>query len=469
MEAEGRYEAKGERGRYVLMSRSPNRRKGVFPWTVLVGGVRGSEIKPGGFDLKGDAQTFAAQYDAGLCGAPAVVVQAPSPQGLPPGVYRGTAAEARRPGNPLNTYFEKVDAELQKMGFDQPGQASTMSADSTEYVSRMFDAKVDPAITAAVLVATKGHHHDHDCPGKHVELAEGAREGRREDLVFRGQRAALLDLGDGSWGYSVAGGPVVEGFVSRDAAKAAAMQALGMPAGFSMAVEEAAETKIVRRPLRSKWEREEREGVGTVWMWDGREGGYEIIDRPGMDSWVVYLDGGFVRGFGRSVKSLQDMKAWVEHYDLIGSREDAAAEEAKRKTLIWTFNGQRGHYSLKYKEPMGYMLRLNDELVRGWGPKSGMTVKDIKAWAIRFDQGLESHPEFDEGAAEESKKRLPQPDPSSGYYITHSSLTRDLWLMHEDRLVARSTDRGELLRKAEQLSESSEAAEARRPKGLRRR
>lgn len=372
---EGRYEAKGKDGvKYLVLHRTPDRRNNKYPWLALKGGVRGVELKVGGFDTASDAKDFAAKADVGLCGAPAVVVQAPSPQGLPPGVYRGTAmGEARRSGagNPLNTYFEKVDVELQKMGFD-PGQASTMSADSTEYVSRMFDAKVDPAITAAVLVATKGHHHTHNCPEKHVELAEGgAREDRAGGDTYKVQ---YKDMTGVTWVDFVQAGGVDD--AERIARKHA--ERMWHPVHSAVGVSLASEEEKKRQPYMS---------------------------------WVDWVDAVEV------VLSERGLTAFVP------------------STLF------------------------RDLYIKGRTPSEAVDVAIQKGEATSYEGG----------AAEESRKRLPQPDPSSGYYITHSSLTRDLWLMHEDRLVARSTDRGELLRKAEQLSESSEAAEARRPKGRRHR
>jgi hypothetical protein len=239
---EGLYVSKGVRGSYSLSHRSPDRRKGVLPWVVTSGGMRGPEIKPGGFDTKAEAQTFASQFDAGLCGPPAVVVQAPSSSGLPPGVYRGTAAESSR--EPSDGYEKRViDAVAKMTGGDE---AYDIVGNSPEYVAQMEAGKIDPEIVAAVLIATKGHAHHHDCPGKHAELSEagegrGAR-GKRESHIFRGQRFDIFQS-DGSWWFETASGTGRGGFQSKDAAWAGAQQALGMPSGFSMAVEGAEESK----------------------------------------------------------------------------------------------------------------------------------------------------------------------------------------------------------------------------------
>ena len=246
-ESNGSYRAKGVRGAYVLFHRSPNRRKEIFPWVVSLGGMRGAEIKGGGFDLKTDAQTFAAQYDAGLCGAPAVVVQAPSSNGLPPGVYRGTAAEDVNRASAK--YLVAVIQALGAMGVNsmEGGDASDMARQSIDYVSRMESAGIEPSVVAAVLFATKEHAHRHDCPGKHVELSEGgaaeARRGKRESHIFRGQRFDLFQS-DGSWWFETSSGTGRGGFLSKDAAWAGAQQALGMPEGFSMAVEEESKRRM---------------------------------------------------------------------------------------------------------------------------------------------------------------------------------------------------------------------------------
>ena len=196
----------------------------------------GPRIKGGGFDTKSEGQTFASQYDAGLCGAPAVVIQAP-PEGLPPGVYRGTAAgERKRTHSSFSSYELKVEAELKKMGVEF--YSSTVD-ESEEFLARMDKGGIDPAVAAAVLVATKDHRHVHDCPERHVELAEGAseaRRGKRESHIFRGQRFDIFSS-DGSWWFETASGTGRGGFPSKEAAWAGAQQALGMPSGFSMAVE----------------------------------------------------------------------------------------------------------------------------------------------------------------------------------------------------------------------------------------
>ena len=67
------------------------------------------------------------------------------------------------------------------------------------------------------------------------------------------------------------------------------------------------------------------------------------------------------------------------------------------------------------------------------------------------------------GVAMETKKRLWQPDPSTGLFITHSSLTRDWWLMRGDSLEGRFTSRGDAEQAAKDFSKG--ASENRRPKG----
>lgn len=73
-------------------------------------------------------------------------------------------------------------------------------------------------------------------------------------------------------------------------------------------------------------------------------------------------------------------------------------------------------------------------------------------------------------SAAETKKRLWQPDPSTGLWITHSSLTRDYFLMRGETLEGRFPTRGEAETAAKDLAKVAEAAEEpRRPKGPRRR
>ena len=58
-ETEGKYEAAGVLGKYEVVKRTPDRRHGVLPHALLLNGAPVSQ-----FNTKGDAQDFAASYDA---------------------------------------------------------------------------------------------------------------------------------------------------------------------------------------------------------------------------------------------------------------------------------------------------------------------------------------------------------------------------------------------------------------------
>jgi hypothetical protein len=188
-------EAKGVKGKYAIVQRRPDRRHGVFPWSLRGSGPRGTELKAGGFDLVAQAKEFAAMFDAGLCGGETV-------QGLPnSGVYKGTlAGEAHR--EPSDSYEKKVIAAVAKMVGQEKGPDGTLLptdpdayqivGNSPEYVAQMEQGGIDPEIVAAVLIATKVHRHVHDVPGKHVELSEAAEGGSK---AFRHAKDILAMYG----------------------------------------------------------------------------------------------------------------------------------------------------------------------------------------------------------------------------------------------------------------------------------
>jgi hypothetical protein len=346
---EGIYQAEGARARYTVFHRKPNRRQGRFPWTVARGGMRGDELKAGGFDLKEQAQEYAALFDQGLCGAaPEAGAGGIGAGGTFPGTLAGEGGQKASKG-----YTSEVIIVLSKIGIPPSAQIDD------EYVARMEMAGIEPSITAAVLAGTTRHAHVHDAPGKHVVVSEGASE-RREDHIFRGHRITMIESGH-RWRYELPSTGFVSGwFESKDAAWASAQKKLGMPAGFSMAVE---------------------------------------------------------------------------------GKEAKEAKEAKR-IQVWDFPGERGYYAL-VRGPDGYMLYLDDSLIQSWS-ESEATPESIKAWAKRFDaEGSE---------AEEAKKRLWQPDPSTGLFITRSSLTRDYWVMKGDHVKGRFSSRGEAESFAKDLS-----------------
>lgn len=338
----GAYKAKGARGEYTVFSRSPDRRRGVFPWVAALGGMRGAELKPGGFDLGAEAKQFAAAYDAGLCGAPASVVRVEVAPERPEGTYRGTLAgeKDKEPSDKYETEVTRAVAKMIGQGrgpdgtlFPATPDAYDIVGNSPEYVAQMEQGGVDPNIVAAVLVATKAHGHAHDCPAKHVELAEGAAENSRSGAIQWKQDAG------GHWRGTSA---------------------------------------------------------------NATDGYFDVIPMRG---------GGF--------------HAWW--MTLMGDRRTVgeAIDLGSHGTLGGAFGASRDFLS-------------------------------------------------EEGVAAEAKRRLWQPDPSSGYFITHSSLTRDNWLMKGGHLVFRDKDRSKVEAKARELTEGASerspgSSEIRRPKGRSRR
>lgn len=252
--AVGGYRADGARGKYFLSHRSPDRRRGIFPWVVKAGG---QEIKVGGFDSKSEAQVFASQFDAGLCGQTQTII-------VPAGAKEAGPLTSGNYNEPSKKYEDKVIDAVAKMIPQKRGKEGTplptdydayqIVGNSPEYVSQMERGGVDPTIVAAVLVATKDHHHAHDCPGKHVELAESVEEHGHlsypkrhlKTLVLRGQPVEVYFGGHSdSWHYMLPSGAKKGGFESEDDAVVHAQRALGMLSSASVAVE-AAESK--RRP-----------------------------------------------------------------------------------------------------------------------------------------------------------------------------------------------------------------------------
>jgi hypothetical protein len=397
-EAEGRYVAKGARGSYTVFKRSPDRRHGIFPWSARQGGMKGPEVKIGGFDLKEQAKEFVALFDAGLCGAPAGV----------PGVFSGTLASEDVGPRASAKYIVAVTKALGAMGVNsmEGGDATDMVRQSMDYVARMESAGIDASTVAAVLFATKEHAHLHDCAGKHVELAEGsgAAEGsKREHHIFRGQRVDIFKA-DGSWWYELSNGTGQGGFISKDQAWGAAQRMLGMPSGFSIAVEGAAEAKRKKRGLApDDWmipslTLQQRLDQGPPGL-----GAYPTVNWAPFH--IYYLD----RPHGMVVEKYQsgpDAQGALNNFRLEGYKND--------------------------------VVKITDVFIKD-GPHDGGAVFFVD----KSDQVYPRPFGVDEGGAAESKKRLWQPDPTSGLFITKSSFTRDYFVMKGKHLLERFTTRPE--------------------------
>jgi len=336
----GSYTAKGASGNYTVFHRAPDRRHGRFPWVAMRGGMRGVELKPGGFDRADQAKTFASQADAGLCGPPATVA-------VPAGVFPGTLAGEAGPltsgnwGEPSKSYEDKVIDEVAKMVGQKRGLDGTLLpttpdayqivGNSPLYVASMERAGVDPTIVASVLIATKYHKHEHDCTSKHVELHEEAKKRRGVPPIFQTLQQRL------------------------DA------------------------------------------------------GGYPTVNWP---PFHIYFHGG----------------------DIYQSGPNAAG-------ALQNFRDE-GHDER--------VIKITSVVQTDNGPIDGGEVYSLE-----------------ETAAEEAKKRLWQPPPGSGLFITRSSLTRDYWLVKGNHVVAMKPTRGEVEQMAKDMA--SGASEAPRPKGPGRR
>ena len=404
-------EAKGARGKYVLVQRSPDRRHGVFPWSLRQGGAKGVEIKVGGFDLVAQGKEFAVLFDHGLCGAP--------PQ--PEGVYRGTVAGEDRQ---YDAYKYEVAKALSKM---QVPDTVYRQAHVNQYLEDMAKAGVDANITAAVIAGTVRHSHNHDCPERHVEMNEAGEARRRKraareaarpgpNVIIGYERAADGRLGDGQFEiYPSSRGWSAEWHPSElSGHQPAPSQSLFAPAG-DASINGAG--SAVRKFLENKF---------------GKNEGSDIFYN------LVWQRGGYPSGYGPEAL-------------LRASRNEGAGERGARENCEPTDDEQE------------YVERLYSDINRARIKYEDHPTEANLRKLRGYEEELADITAPGSAHAGEAKKRLPQPDPSTGYFITHSSLTRDLWLMHENTLVARSADRGELLKKAEQLS--SGASEGRRPKG----
>ena len=145
----GAYRAERDGRTFTLFHRSPDRRHGKLPWVLMLGGMRGQELKS--FDTASDGKEWARCYNAQ---PPPVVVVEPG-SGMPAGTFKGTLAEDRK----HDAYKYEVAKHLAKM---QVPDTLYRPAHVSKYIEDMDDAGVSPEITAAVIAGTVRHGHIHD-------------------------------------------------------------------------------------------------------------------------------------------------------------------------------------------------------------------------------------------------------------------------------------------------------------------
>ncbi len=154
--------ADGRKGRYYIVARKGriDRRRGVFPWVVLLGDGRDTEL--GSKDRIDEAKKLAASHDRG-------------------------AAETNI--YDLDAYKKRVHAALVAMKSPSPDQDVS---ESEAYIFKMQSAGVDASVTAGVIFATK--HHGHFGGPKHSEFTAEESPTRGEwEVVVMGVPPNLRD------------------------------------------------------------------------------------------------------------------------------------------------------------------------------------------------------------------------------------------------------------------------------------
>lgn len=394
--------AKGARGIYHLAQRSPDRRHGVFPWSLRQGSSKGSEIKIGGFDLVAQGKDFATLFDHGLCGMP--------PQ-----------AAGASENTPYTAYTRIVQVELRKMGSPSPEEDVTKSAD---YIARMEEAGVPAETTAAVISATLHHSHMHNCPEKHVEVSEAGEAKRRRGTppIFQTLQQRLDQGPPGLGAYPTVNWPPFHIYY------------LNHPHG--MIVEKYQSGPNAQGALnnfRLEGHREQIVKVVNVLQTD-------VGPRDGSTTWFVRPDDTVYRQ---------------------GFEGTEAGERRSGSRVHYEDHIFRGQWFAIFESAGSWWYELE-----GGSGRGGFVSREAAMVAAQRALGMLSTASVavEEHGAEETKKRLWQPDPATGLFITHSSLTRDWWLMRGDSLEGRFTSRGDAEQAAKDFSKGA-ASEGRRPKG----
>jgi hypothetical protein len=182
--------------------------------------------------------------------------------------------------------------------------------------------------------------------------------------------------------------------------------------------------------------RRQKRDPGYIDGWTRPDGKYYSLRKSRNDDSVVVLrlDDELVTQFPAATP-ITDIKAWAATYD---AGDYMGGAEGSRGS---------GVFRVYYKDEFG-VSRM--EWVEA--PNEDEALRIAEAEAEAHGHAMRREVRAVPAAAEESKKRLWQPDPSTGMFLTHSSATRNTWVMKGDRILGRFDTRPEAEQFAKDLS-----------------